>query len=202
MSRKMSRKKIQQHYLPRLANHSESFKILDWASAASQQRRFEILAEHVPLAGRSLLDVGCGVGDLYGFLSDRSIEADYTGVDILEDMVTEAKCRNPNGRFECVDIFSGTTPTGATFDVVFCSGTFNLNVGNNLEFLPTAIARLLELTQGTLAFNLLHDSMPGQEKEYAYYDPQKIIELLEGRVSQIRLLDDYLPNDFTIICLK
>ncbi len=198
----MSRKKIQQHYLPRLANHSESYKILDWASAASQQMRFEILAKNVALAGRSLLDVGCGVGDLYGFLSDRSIEVDYTGVDILVDMVTEASRRHPTGRFECVDIFSGTTPAGAPFDAVFCSGTFNLNVGNNHEFLPTAIARLLELTQGTLAFNLLHDSMPGQEKEYAYYDPQKIIELLEGRVSQIRLLDDYLPNDFTIICLK
>ncbi len=198
----MSRKKIQSHYLPRLAQHNESFKILDWANAASQQRRFEILAEHVALAGRTLLDVGCGVGDLQGFLSRRSIEANYTGVDILEKMVAEARTRHPSGVFEHADIFSGDSPAGAPFDVVFCSGTFNLNIGNNHEFLPRAIARLLELTGHTLAFNLLHDRIPAKEKEYAYYNPQKIVEMLETKVSQIRLLDDYLPNDFTIICRK
>lgn len=198
----MSRKKIQKHYLPRLARHSESFKILDWANAASQILRFEILAEHVDLAGRSLLDVGCGVGDLYGFLTERSIGADYTGVDILEKMAAEARTRHPTGTFECADIFSGPAPAGAPFDVVFCSGTFNLNIGNNHEFLPKAITRLLQLTRETLAFNLLHDRMPAKEKDYAYYNPQRIVELLQPEVSQIRLLDDYLPNDFTIICKK
>ena len=62
------RERIRRHYEPRLDRETEPYRILDWASPQSQEARFQVLADEVPLAGKTLLDVGCGLGDLYGFL--------------------------------------------------------------------------------------------------------------------------------------
>ena len=129
----MSKKKdIGRHYEPRLRALRESYEILDWASPVTQEARFAVLADNVDLPGKSLLDVGCGLGDLWAYLRRRRVEVEYLGVDILEKMVAAARQRHPEARFEQADIFGADTYEPAAFDVVFCSGAFNLNLGNNL----------------------------------------------------------------------
>ena len=64
-------KKIRRHYEHRITPERENFDVLDWACAESQQTRFAVLADNVELAGRSLLDIGCGLGDLRTFLDER-----------------------------------------------------------------------------------------------------------------------------------
>ncbi|HAU36183.1 MAG TPA: class I SAM-dependent methyltransferase [Phycisphaerales bacterium] len=199
----MSRKdRIRRHYEPRIRVGREHFDILDWASAASQEARFGVLADRVELAGRSLLDVGCGLGDLWAYLRRRNIAVDYTGVDLLEKMVSAARARHSEARFVCGDVFTQDLFPPESFDVAFCSGMFNLNLGNNLEFLPRAVGRLLGLVRGTLAINLLHRRRPPAEDRYFCYDPQEVRKLLEPLCGRITILDDYLPNDFTVLCGK
>lgn len=193
---------IRAHYEHRISPGRENFDVLDWASAASQRRRFEVLVEHVPLRGRSLLDVGCGLGDLAAFLRERELDVDYTGVDVLEKMVAACRERLPGERFLRADVFGEHPLPPGAFDVVFTSGVFNLNLGNNLAFLPGAVGRLLELARREVAFNLLHVRSPVKEDRYFFYDPAEVFELLRGEPCEIQLIDDYLPNDFTVICRK
>jgi len=87
------RKAIQAHYESRIRPGRAGYEIVDWADAASQQRRFEVLAENADLTGRTILDVGCGLGDLWAFLQARGIRADYTGVDVLPSMMALARER-------------------------------------------------------------------------------------------------------------
>lgn len=197
----MSKKKeIGRHYEPRLTSLTENYEILDWASAASQEARFAVLADHVDLTGKSLLDVGCGLGDLWAYLRRRRIDVDYFGIDILDKMVLAARKRHPEARFEQADIFAyGSLPDDG-YDVVFCSGAFNLNLGNNLEFLPAAIAHLRRLARQYVVFNLLHYRAAMETNRYYYYDPAHVRSLLEGTCAEVRILDHYLPNDFTVIC--
>ena len=65
-----------------------------------------MLLDHVPLEGGSLLDVGCGLGDLYGFLKREGVACDYTGMDILPAMVEQARTSWPEGRFMVGDVRS------------------------------------------------------------------------------------------------
>jgi SAM-dependent methyltransferase len=193
---------IRAHYDHRFSPEKANHEILDWASAASQQRRFEVLVENVDLAGMKLLDVGCGLGDLLALLQRQGIEVDYTGVDILQRMIDHCRKRFDTGRFLQADIFSSEAFEPGQFDLVFTSGAFNLDLGNNLDFLPVAIDRLLELSRRYVVFNLLHARWPKPEPGYFFYDPQFVLRHLARRKLAVRLIDDYLPNDFTVICRK
>ena len=196
----MSRRAIRAHYEPRIARHRENYKILDWASPATQRARFQVLTDNVPLGGKSLLDVGCGLGDLWAHLCHRGIEARYTGVDILDAMVRQAQRQHPGVHFVHADIFESNPFGPRAFDVVFASGIFNLNLGNNLAFLPVALGRMFEIVREHVVFNLLHVRSAGINRQYAFYDPQAVLEILRPFPCEVRLVDDYLANDFTVIC--
>ena len=199
--------KIRAHYEHRITSDRAGFSIADWTSAETQRARFEVFAENVNVAGKSLLDIGCGTGDLLAFLQLNGIAADYTGVDILEKMVRESQKRNPAGRFICADIFCEDAVNehpicAQRFDVVFCSGAFNLNLGNKHEFLPRALGRMFDLAREHVVFNLLHARSEFRDRVCVYYNPVEIRRILEPYDSEIRIIEDYLPNDFTVICRK
>jgi SAM-dependent methyltransferase len=194
--------KIRAHYEHRIARRRPGHEVVDWASEASQRARFAVLAANVDLEGKSLLDVGCGMGDLWGFLRQRGIGAAYTGIDLLAKMVAAARRRYPRACFACRDVFAADFVVRETFDVVFCSGLFNLNLGNNEEFLPQALRRLLELSRETTVFNLLHERAAYDRVRYYHYHPQDVLEIVAPLVAEARVIDDYLPNDFTVICRK
>lgn len=205
------RRKILDHYEPRIHPGRENFDVLDWASAESQQKRFSVLAQAVDLEGKTLLDVGCGLGDLLGFLRKREISVDYTGVDLSEKMLDAARRKQPAGRFIHADVFAetsdesdGSAPafSARSFDVVFCSGIFNLNLGNNAEFISKAITRLMELSRRYVVFNLLHARATIRTGRYAFYDPEEIMAEIRPAGWEVRLIDDYLPNDFTVVCRR
>lgn len=199
----MSRKRIHHHYKDRVRDDARGADIVDWASPAHQHIRFDVLIDHVPLGGKSILDVGCGVGDLLGHLKTRQIDCQYHGVDLLEEMTMQARKRYPTGRFETLDIFADPAPLPAeAFDVVFASGTFNLHLDNHDAFLVHAVHRMLMLSRDVVAFNLLHTRMPDQCDYCVYFDPAHVLDLLANEPCTIRVIDDYLPNDFTLICTK
>ena len=198
-------KKIRDHYERRISPQRENFDIVNWASKGSQVKRFRVLADAGDLQGASLLDVGSGLGDLYGFLKAEKIGADYTGVDISEPMVAQARQHYPDGNFLCADLFHPDKPqpfANESFDVVFCSGTFNLNIGNNEKFLAIALPRLLELTRRNMVVNLLHSRRPIYDERYFNYDPAAVTALLTPLPCEVQIIDQYLPNDFTIVCTK
>ncbi|MDP6542688.1 MAG: class I SAM-dependent methyltransferase [Phycisphaerae bacterium] len=195
--------RIRHHYQPRIDDARENYDVVDWASAAAQQVRFAVLVDNVPLDGRTLLDVGCGLGDLRAYIEGRGISVDYRGVDLLAEMTASAARQNPEGRFICGDIFdpvAGVVGAEMRFDVVFCSGMLNLDLGNNAEFLPEALRRMLELSGEYMVVNLLHARSEMRYPHCAYYDPDAVMKILEPMPCTVRLIDDYLPNDFTLIC--
>jgi len=195
--------RIRRHYQPRIEPGRANYDVVDWASAEAQQTRFAVLADNVPLEGATLLDVGCGLGDLWTYLRQRSINVGYSGVDLLPEMVTSAEKQNPGIRFVCGDIFDpsdGVLDPDERFDVIFCSGMLNLDLGNNHEFLPAALRRMFELAGQYVAVNLLHIRCEDRYSHCAYYDPAAVMEMLEPMPYSVRLIDDYLPNDFTVIC--
>lgn len=191
---------IRDHYEPRLTENRENYDILDWASADSQRARFDVLAERVALEGRSLLDIGCGLGDLYAYLHHRGIRADYTGVDLLEKMVRAARQRHPDGHFLCADVFEDSPFKPDSFDVTFCSGALNLNLGNNRQFLPLAVATMVDLARGVAVLNLLHAKARGRDRRYFYFQPRDVRKLLEDIPCNVEIVQGYLPNDFTVLC--
>ncbi|MFP3937209.1 MAG: class I SAM-dependent methyltransferase [Phycisphaerae bacterium] len=157
------------------------------------------------LSGKRLLDVGCGLGDLWAFLGGEESSVDYVGVDLSEEMVAEGRRRNGGAKLICADIFAADSDelfAPQSFDVVFCSGALNLELGNNDTFVPHALARMFELSHEVLAFNLLHKRGTPSSGGFHPFAPEEVLEMLRPLPCEARVIDDYLPNDFTVICTR
>lgn len=87
------------------------FKWRDWAVALS----------HCPLRpGQSVLDLGCGPGEISGLLAQAGLRV--TGVDADAELLAVARAAHPECRFEQQDLQDLALPPGA-FDGLWCSFT-------------------------------------------------------------------------------
>ena len=193
------RDRIEKHYIDRIHKEKDHSIVLDWENADAQFLRFSALVENIPLQGKSLLDVGAGLGDLWHYIKQQNLEVDYHGVDILPDMVRRACATHPDARFTCADIFDQPEELDNTYDVVYTSGIFNLNLDNNDCFLREALRVFFGVAREHVVFNLLHRRSPDPEPRYWYTTPQHALDVLREFTDEARIVDDYLPNDFTVV---
>lgn len=193
---------IRVYYGSKLKKAGPESAKLGWESEEAQNLRFEVLAKNIDLNGKSLLDVGCGLGSLYSYLRGKNINVKYSGVDILEEMVLCSRTKFPEAKFFCEDIFESKFSESNKFDVIYSSGIFNLDLVNNMDFLEKALRKFVGMADHAVVFNLLSDRSDNKEKEYFYYnekDVDKIISKLPIKPSKTVFIDSYLCNDFTVV---
>jgi len=100
------KEKIVRYFERKLQEHRQGPQAHSWRSVNSQRVRFEVLAEVGDLRHKAILDVGCGLGDFYGFLKEKGVEVRYTGYDIVPQMISEAQKRHHDGEFLVRDILT------------------------------------------------------------------------------------------------
>lgn len=196
---------IKTYYECNMAKDLPEYGILGWESEEAQRLRFDVLLDKVKLDGKKLLDVGCGTGNLIEHINSRGLSVEYTGVDILEQMIEKANKKNLDAVFIHTDIFKENIFSPDSFDVVYTSGIFNLNLGNNREFLKDALALFFSLSREAVVFNLLHVDSPDREDKYFYFHPDEVSGILtefSAVIKQVEIIETYLKNDFTLICEK
>ena len=202
----MHRVKQIRSYYEKIDPHAEEdYKRLGWESREAHLKRFDILAANVMLENKGILDVGCGLGSLYGYLYDKGINVKYTGVDILESMIDSAAIRYPEGSFLHVDIFKEEIFRKDSFDIIYASGIFNIDLGNNEIFLESALKKFFKLARETVCFNMLHVDSPNREDKYYYARPGDVKKIIDDAASypvSVRVFESYLKNDFTILCTR
>lgn len=194
---------IKSYYESNMAKGLPEYGILGWESEDAQRTRFEILLSRVDLEGKKLLDVGCGMGNLYEYIRSKGIDIKYTGVDILRKMIEKARAKRLDAEFINVDIFKKNIFEEKSFDIIYASGIFNLNLGNNREFLANALDLFFRLSRETVVFNLLNIASPNKEDRYFYFHPDEVAEILAGfseLLVKTELIESYLDNDFTVVC--
>jgi SAM-dependent methyltransferase len=178
--------------------YGESPKSLHWVNYASQAIRFKNLVADLELEDKSILDAGCGMGDILPFIYTRASRFDYLGVDINKDFIKVARKRYDGHKFKVGDPFFGRIRH--RFDVVLSCGVMNENIPDWLEVRKQMIANLFENTRETLAFNMAGSlSYIPPDSKIAYADAQQIYDYCKSLTSQVSLKTGYSNYDFTII---
>jgi SAM-dependent methyltransferase len=200
------RQQIVETYERSLKRHGPTVRALRWVSEESQATRFSVLAEVGPLAGASLLDIGCGLGDLYGFLRERGLECDYTGYDITPGMLEAARSKYPGARFELRDILG--EGLGGSFDYVVASGTFNVRVPDHEGWLARMLETMYAGCRRAVAFNILRPLPPEKQppepfatwaREFYYeVEPPDLIEACRRVTAAVEMREGYLPAEYTL----
>jgi SAM-dependent methyltransferase len=168
---------------------------LNWGSRASQEMRFAVLEEVGDLAGASLLDVGCGLGDFYDWQRRAGLGVSYQGVDLTPEMIRVAKERFPGVDFRVGNVLEEEI---GTFDYVIASGTFYLRQNEPFEFMQYLIARLFASSRKGLAFNSLSAWCDGRDAGEFYADPAQTLDFCRTLTPWVALRHDYYPRDFTV----
>jgi SAM-dependent methyltransferase len=199
--------RIRRHYEARVTPHREPHDILDWSSRESQERRFQVLVDVLrqtfPVATvPRLLDVGCGMTDLASYLEGHGTPVRYVGADVTLAILTEARRRHPQRLLLAADAFAAPPFAPRSFDVCYCSGVFNLNLGNNDAFASEALPRLLDLANRIAVANFLHRRCPHKYEHCHYFDPEVLSREMSRRGLRVVLVDDYLENDFTLVLAR
>lgn len=189
--------RIRDYYLPKLKDEKSDSECLGWENKQAQELRFKVL-ERVIFTGASILDVGCGLGNLYDYLNERGYNFEYTGIDILPEMIVRAKAKNAEPEFICGNLFKEDLFNGKKFDIVYASGIFNIELGNNDEFLRNALLKFISLSNKAVVFNLLHNRSKTKEPGYYYQTPETVQKMLP-QVKNVVFVDNYLDNDFSTI---
>jgi SAM-dependent methyltransferase len=100
-------------YNTRFDQYGRDIKTVGWGNESSQHLRFEVLFRGLDPKGKTILDVGCGLGGLVPYLEKRTNgDFRYFGIDIAEKLVNDASTAycDVGREFYIGDIFSVKVP--------------------------------------------------------------------------------------------
>lgn len=186
------------YYNENLRRYGYDSRSLGWIQG-TQLDRFSVLTAVGNLEGCSILDVGCGFGDLYEFLRQNGINVDYTGVDLNQDFIEIARQRHPDAEF-IVDDFESSKIKGK-FDWSFESGIFNLKVSDHDAFVRNMLRKMFKVSRKGIAADFLNDRglKTGEMYHPSPVDLYNFCNRMSGRVV---LRCDYKPTEFCVYVYK
>ncbi|HEY4440343.1 MAG TPA: class I SAM-dependent methyltransferase [Candidatus Elarobacter sp.] len=193
------RDRLRALYDERLARYGHAPETLGW-SKPKHKLRYEILLsywglEHAP--GTSLLDVGCGFGDLYPFARSRGWTIDYHGIDLNPKLIAIAREAYPDAAFAVGDpLVDGIA---ATYDVIVASGTHNHAAAGRDGYVEATFALFAAHARRGFAVNFLSDRATFTRPENAYADPARVLAAALRHSRRVQLRHDYMPFEFTVI---
>jgi tetratricopeptide (TPR) repeat protein len=189
------------YYDPLLDEHGEGPRAVGWKTPHDQLLHFiDLCAVDGLESGVSVLDIGCGLGDLKTYLDGRGLEVEYTGYDVNARMLEGARRRHPNATFEQRDIVSD--PPDRTFDIVIGCGVFNLLLPNHERWLEDMLLAMFKVCQRAVSFSLLSayavadDPQVERDAKHYFAWPETWLRFCRMLSPQVNLRHDTNPNYF------
>lgn len=190
-------------YSERLAQYGPTIEALGWTKP-KHKLRYKVLIDYW-LAKPSpeplrVLDFGCGFGDLFGYVRERALPIDYTGLDINSDLIAVARQRYPAARFLCLDPFESGVP--GTFEVALSSGVHNYRLDDNAGFVRRTFDLFDRLATVGFAANFLSTRVNFRNEQNHYTAPEDALALALRYTPRVSLRHDYMPFEFTVFADK
>lgn len=186
-------------YNERLTIYGYDPRTLGWFKGR-QPIRFKVLSEIGELVNSSVLDVGCGFGDLYGFLVEKGISMRYTGYDINPELIEVAREVYAAAHFEVVDIEEADI--NDEFDWVFESGVFNFRLSDNQSFIKGILRRMFELCNKGVAADFMSAYVDFEKHDQYYAKPEEIFAFCKTLSKRVTVRHDYMPFEFCVYIYK
>jgi SAM-dependent methyltransferase len=177
---------------------------LGW-DKGKQDLRFDVLTGFHDCRGKSILDIGCGFGDLNKFLVNKyQNDYEYLGIDLVTEFVEEGKknYEGSNINFLVGDFLS--TRFDRNFDLIFSSGIFNHKMKNfdNYKFINKVMKKAFLLCNEGFAFDFLSDQVEYKYENTFHSNPSKVLNMAYELTRRVSLRNDYFPFEFSISVYK
>ena len=188
-----------------VARYSERYRqfgydprTLGW-NKGRQQVRFAAILDVLGRDFASILDVGCGFGDLFGHLTALGWRGEYLGVDICPELLEEGRrlYGAQGAKFECLDL--SAEPLDFRAEVAVAIGVFNHKLqGDNWEFVRQMLRAMWERTSVAIAADFLSATADRPHEHLFHVDAGDVLKLGLEFSKRTVLKHDYMPFEFCL----
>jgi trans-aconitate methyltransferase len=175
---------LSETYRRRITTYGFTSRTMFYNSQPQHERKLRAFADLLTglPAGESLLDVGCGYGELLRFFEPQG---QYLGIDLVREFVLEARRRYPTRRFATANLM---TLAGQS-DWILLVGVLS-SVPNPVDLL----SRACQLASKGVVFDVtLYGRLPDDFDDLCRWSLRAITEVidqLEYRVGEVRDTDE------------
>tara|TARA_Y100001935_G_C17279178_1_gene496462 strand:+ start:272 stop:895 length:624 start_codon:yes stop_codon:yes gene_type:complete len=178
-------------------------RTLGWIKGR-QELRFEALTKYLKSSDVSVLDFGCGFGDLAKYFADKNLNVYYTGIDCVPEFIETARYQQ-NGTFILSKSIDDKIENN--FDYVICSGAFNYLYDENIEVhqntVFSIIFNLFESCNMLLSFDFQSPYVDFKGENAYHQDIQSLFEFISKNLSKRFIFDhSYMPYEFCVHVYK
>jgi len=191
----------QRHYHGTFRKFGAEARGVDWGPEEGARLRYDnmlaVLAHdrHDRPETPSLLDVGCGYGGLLTHAGKRGTRLNYTGIDVVADMIEHARASIPEGTFREQDLFD--LPGEQRFDYVVCNGILTQKLSASLREMDRHAQRLIRTmfdhARRGIAFNVMTTKVNFMAENLYYRHPGELMSWCLAEVTSKVVLDHAYP---------
>ena len=181
---------ISQYYDQLIRKHGiTSSGAVGWSSG-KQEIRFLDLLKNLDLQNKySILDLGCGRGDLFEYLKNFSTSKDYSylGCDVnltFIDYACERYSMDNRSQFLFIENDFPTNIEQKSFDYCVASGLLSSSFVTR-EYRDSILQNLFLTASKAISFNLLTKDVDFEESKYFYSEISEVIRMFEPISSKI-----------------
>ena len=186
-------------YSNRFKEMQHSIRTLGWGSKEPQEFRFAEVLKRLDAKGKSILDIGCGFGDLFNFMKSCSFDFDkYIGWDITPDFIENPLITDKSVELKVWNI-AEEQPSTTVADIGIMLGLLNWNWKNeekNYDYSMKVIRNAFEAVNDVLVIDFLstyYDPNYSLEDIVFYHNPSMIINKALEITPNVELVHSYEP---------
>lgn len=183
----------------RIAQHGcGDVKALGWVGEASQHDRFEVMANAIDFSHGSVIDLGCGTGDLKAFLDARFGGVSYLGIEQVPEFISLARERHAgddDANFELGDFNTLLLPRA---DHVVACGSLSYRSGNP-RHLYQAIARMYTAAAQTVVFNVLDAACFPEHPLLIGHPVDEVLAFCRHLAARVEMVRGWAGDNVTVV---
>jgi hypothetical protein len=168
-----------------------------WNDTETQYLRFEHILNNIApfISCSSIHDVGSGICDLHNYLLWQNIQHEYSGTEIVQEMIDYSL-----DKFPYIKLFNRnilTVGSDESYDYLVLSGTMNLLNNQDpkvwKEYCFKLIRKMYDMSRKAISFNCLTMNNTFSDPSLYYFNPTEVFEFCIKNLSRFVIIDQGYP---------
>lgn len=195
---------MKRHHSQRFDEFGPTARGVDWSKEEDVQLRYDKMLAVIEILDTpiTLLDVGCGYGGLLQYAEQKGLRLQYTGIDLVSNMISWAREHLPDGEFIEAD-FLEYDFDGPKFDYVVCNGILTQKLKTSFfdmdKFVKETIKKMFALCNRGVAFNVMTTYVNYFSSGLYYKHPSEMLAYCISEISpEVKLDHSYGLYEYTL----